>query len=311
VFASYRIGSLFGIPVRIHGALLVLLAVFVVLSGFDPAVLLGLLTLLLVLGLHELGHALMAKRLGIRVHDITFWPLGGMARMGEMPERWWVEFLIALAGPAVNFALAAPAALAILVMGWPFDLLPPPLPFPDPAGFASFFLALNLALGLLNLLPAFPMDGGRVLRSLLARKQSWIAATTTAVRVGRWLAFGMILAGLPQPGLLLYLVPVAVYVWFSGARELWIVHLRRAATAMGNGGPGGPGGAAAGPFGFSFRTFHARPGPGQEPPREVELDEIAGAPEDEAPRPEGGFDERTISELEKHRGRLPRLRKRD
>jgi len=165
--------------------------------------------------LHELGHSLTAQAFGIRVLDITFWPLGGMARMAELPEKPKVEGLVAIAGPAVNGVLFTGAlGLHMLLGAYPkLDSLP------------GYFLYINLAMGLFNLIPAFPMDGGRILRAWLARKREWVRATEIAVRVGRVFAFLMVLAGFYS----FILALIGMWVWWMGTRELWFVRMKHKA----------------------------------------------------------------------------------
>ena len=112
---SIRIGSVFGITIRVHILFLVLIGLLVLLASNPTAVLVGVLLLFTLVFLHELGHSLMAKHFGIDVLDITFWPLGGMARMSEIPEDSRVEGWIAIAGPAVNFALASIGLVVLLL----------------------------------------------------------------------------------------------------------------------------------------------------------------------------------------------------
>jgi len=222
VLGSWKIARLFGIDVRLHWTFLLLVAAL--LSGGDAvatAFVLGAAFASVLL--HELGHSLVAKRFGVRVLDITFWPLGGMARMSQIPEEPRIEGWIAIAGPAVNFllaALAAPLVAAGLVLN-----------APGAAVNAAFgFLAINLTLGTFNLVPAFPMDGGRLLRAFLARRRDYVRATELAVRVGRAVALGMLALSV---GLALFsshtlcLMPlVALFVWFAGGRELFAVRVR-------------------------------------------------------------------------------------
>ncbi|MBK7641577.1 MAG: site-2 protease family protein [Planctomycetes bacterium] len=206
---SIKIGSILGITLRLHILLLVLFGVLIV-GGQDPliyAILFGCVLL------HELGHSLVALAFGIRVVDITLWPLGGMARMSRIPESTLIEGLIALAGPAVNFLLAGLGHLAGGVWGGPFAFV-------------------NLLMGLFNLLPAFPMDGGRLLRALLGSNGRWLLATERAVRIGRWFAVLLCVAGVTgfgpwlAPNLALPLV--GIFVWYSGSQELAAVRARHA-----------------------------------------------------------------------------------
>ena len=223
---SLRIGSIFGITIRIH-VLFVVLIGLLVLQSPNPAwtaTYLGML--MLIVFLHELGHSLTAQSFGIRVLDITFWPLGGMANMSQIPEDSRVEGLIAIAGPAVNFVLALAASLlGLLLMGSEEFARQLELISMEGlnASLLGTFIAINLALGIFNLLPAFPMDGGRVLRAVLARRSSWVDATQRAVSVSRVLAVVMGVWGLDGN---IWLTLIAVFVWVFGSRELRAMRLR-------------------------------------------------------------------------------------
>ena len=183
---AWKLGRVAGIDFYVHPTFLV---VFFLFPGVFPGGALSPLNILLVLTvfgcvlLHELGHALTARRFGINTHDITLYPIGGVARLERMPRAPGAELLIALAGPAVNFAIVL-GLIALLVLGG--DLLSP---YSWPALFVQQVLVVNLVLGLFNLIPAFPMDGGRVLRALLSGWLGRVRATMTAARVGRarWL----------------------------------------------------------------------------------------------------------------------------
>jgi Zn-dependent protease len=220
---SIRLGSIFGIEIKLHWSMPLLLTVFLIglapsfgetyAEGLFTATLL-LLALEMIVLLHELGHSLVAKAYGLQVIDITFWPLGGMARMSRIPEETKIEATIALAGPAVNLALALLTLPIVAIAG-------------DSAfgGLAWTFLLMNLVLGGFNLLPAFPMDGGRVLRALLARNGDWLAATEIAVRVGRWMALAMFILAFTDFGSGM-LVFIAAFVWISGQKELMSTRMR-------------------------------------------------------------------------------------
>ncbi len=210
LFRPVRVGSLFGIPILVMPAVLVLTiaVLFSAASTEIPELLrrLGLLAVSLIA--HELGHALVARRMGLRVLDITIWPLGGVARMEGLFDRPQAEAPVALAGPMVNLALAGLCAL-----------------LPGPTAFAA--AGINLVLGLGNLVPAFPLDGGRVLRSWFARRSPLSDATNAAVRIGSWTGVALVLGAIALDvfwlGLLLLL-----YIWFTGKLELVQVILRTA-----------------------------------------------------------------------------------
>jgi len=208
VNGSIKIGSVFGITLRLHVLLLVLFGVLVY-QGVPPLILVTLFACVL---LHELGHSLVALAHGIRVVDITLWPLGGMARMSQIPESTRIEGLIAIAGPAVNLLLAAAGFLAAALTGWPLE----------------WFVWVNLTMGLFNLLPAFPMDGGRLLRAFLGRKGDWLGATVSAVRIGRWFALLLGVLGLLWVPYVLALPLVGLFIWWSGVQELAAVRARHA-----------------------------------------------------------------------------------
>jgi Zn-dependent protease len=183
---SWKLGRVAGIDVYLHPTFLFVLA-FPQVTGhgvFGLAVVLASFGCVL---LHELGHALMARRFGISTEDITLYPIGGVARLSRMPRSPGAELLIALAGPAVNLAIAAG------LLG--FGLLGAVGPWWEsmPTSFVSNLLLVNLVLALFNLIPAFPMDGGRVLRALLSAPLGRVRATALAAGLGRGLAllFGL------------------------------------------------------------------------------------------------------------------------
>lgn len=220
MLGSTRIGTVFGIQVRVHWLwpVFVLFLVWMAPKDQQLEMLLMIVALFGIVFLHELGHSLVARRFGIRVLDITLWPLGGMARMSEIPEDAKTEGVIALAGPAVNFVLAflaAPFFMWAVMSGdeWMVKA-------------TGYLVVANLVLGVFNLVPAFPMDGGRVLRAYLGRKGDWVGATETAVRVGKVFAIMMIVAA-PLIGFW-FLPVIGLFVWFAGSRELMAVRMRHA-----------------------------------------------------------------------------------
>ena len=293
--ASFKIGNAFGIPVRIHATFLLL--VYALLVFFErPLMALGLtgMSFGCVL-LHELGHSLVARGFGLRVMDITLWPLGGMARMSEIPENARIEALIAIAGPAVNFALAGLGFLALSI-GRALGLDSLALVF------LWAFVYANVVQGTFNLLPAFPMDGGRILRAFLGRKGDWLVATETAVRAGRVVALLFLLGSLllmrHGAANVCVLPLIALFIWFEGTRELWSVRLRHGVS---------PFGAA---LRFGWRPVEAEQRADPAPPSS---DEPLAPGAARRPRSwlqrlshRGGFSEEEVRWLEAHRGPLRR-----
>ncbi|MEK0446450.1 MAG: hypothetical protein RLZZ399_1771 [Verrucomicrobiota bacterium] len=215
---SFPVARLLGTELRIHAAFLLLLAWVGTArgaeAGWDAAVS-GVLLLLMVFAcvvLHEFGHALAARRFGIRTPDITLMPMGGVAHLERIPEKPTQEILVALAGPAVSAVLAA-FFWGISGFSAPrWDTL-----WTSDLAFAPTLLSINLGLLLFNLLPAFPMDGGRVLRALLALRMQHQRATRIAAGIGQALALFLGLAGLLLPAPTLFLV--AIFVYFGAASE--------------------------------------------------------------------------------------------
>ncbi len=226
---SWRIGRIAGIGVYLHATFALLLGWVALGHVFAGQTALGVLGALLftlsvfaVVVLHELGHALMARRFGIRTRDITLLPIGGVARLERLPDSPRQELLVALAGPAVNVALALVLFVALRVLD-----IPALAPLDAIGGsFLARLMWVNVSLAIFNLLPAFPMDGGRVLRAGLAMRLGSLQATRIAARVGKGMAVLLALAGLfLSPVLLL----IAMFVWFGASRELQAAEQQAAA----------------------------------------------------------------------------------
>jgi Zn-dependent protease/CBS domain-containing protein len=222
---SYKLARVAGIDVRVHATFLLLLA-FVGFQGYAgtrtlAGALAGIGFILLVffiVVLHEYGHALAARRYGIPTRDITLLPIGGVARLERMPREPRQELVIALAGPAVNAVLAVLLWAYLRAAGTPDPMAPADERFFG-LGVARQLLSVNVWLALFNLIPAFPMDGGRVLRALLAQRSGdYAAATVRAAGIGRAIALVLGVLGifvLRQPTLAL----IALFVWLSAAGE--------------------------------------------------------------------------------------------
>jgi Zn-dependent protease/CBS domain-containing protein len=216
---SFQIARIAGIDVRIHATFLLLLLWFGMAyyaeGGFAAMVsgLVFILLLFICVLLHEFGHALAARAYGIRTPDITLLPIGGIARLERMPEKPWQEFVVALAGPAVNVVIA----LALfLVIGRVFHLEDLAVANPGAGDLLSKLLAINVILVAFNLLPAFPMDGGRVLRALLATRMRHAKATRIAAFIGQVVAVLFGILGLFGNPMLLF---IAVFVFFGAQQE--------------------------------------------------------------------------------------------
>lgn len=212
---SWKLGRFAGIDTYVHASFLLLMAwaAWSSYSGVAPllSALLGILFLLAVFAsvlLHELGHALVARRYGIATRRIILSPIGGIAQLEGMPQRPREELAVALAGPAVNFVLAAGLWLLTPVLA----------AIPLVSSLLPGVIVANLMLGAFNLLPAFPMDGGRALRALLAERIGSRRATTVAAKVGKWAAVAMGVGGLIWGNF--FLVLIAGFIWFAAAAEL-------------------------------------------------------------------------------------------
>jgi len=209
----------------VHVTFLILLAAFGWMfhaEGGAAAALDGVLFIVAVFAcvvLHEFGHVLTAKQFGIRTPDITLLPIGGLARLERMPERPWQELLVAIAGPAVNvvigFALLARFGVPALTPGLESMLEIP---------FGQRLMAVNFTLVIFNMIPAFPMDGGRVLRALLAMVLPYTRATEVAATIGQFLAVLGGLWGLAVMNPILMLI--AIFVFMAARGEAQMVQTR-------------------------------------------------------------------------------------
>lgn len=246
MFRSYRVGSVLGIPLRLDITFLAILPLFAYIigseivllvdlldpilpSGLDTTALTGGVThwivglaaalgLFACVGVHELGHAMVARHYGYRIDSITLWLFGGIAKLTETPRNWFHEFAIAIAGPIVSIALGVAVFVPLFALDGPATVV-----------FLLAYLAvMNVALAGFNLLPAFPMDGGRVLRSLLNRTRSLPRATKLAAETGKAVA---VLLGLWGVFIFnLVLIGIAVFIYIAASREAKQVMMEAALT---------------------------------------------------------------------------------
>lgn len=235
MFKTYRVGSILGIPFKLDITFLIILPLFAWLIGgqidqmvpllnesfgtsIDPDALaggirpflIGLTAAILLFTcvlLHELGHSVMAMTYDYEIDSITLWLLGGIAQFTELPREWKHEFWIAIAGPAVNIVILV-VCMVLLAVIPPFDI----------AVFLIIYIALlNVVLVVFNMMPAFPLDGGRVLRALLARNQTYLQATRQASAIGKGFAIVMAFVGILVMDFIL--IAIALFVYIAAGAE--------------------------------------------------------------------------------------------
>ncbi len=220
---SIKIFELFGIPMRIHITFLLLPLLFLMIYGFKAMIL--VLIVFVCVAFHELVHGLVARRFGIKVRDITLLPIGGVASMSKMPENPKEEFLISIAGPLFNIVLAAVLFFVLYNVPWmPRWILANPTLGDSWLHTIALVPWINITLAVFNLLPAFPMDGGRILRSLLATRMEYRRATQIAVNIGHLFAILFGYVGLVQGRIILLLI--AIFIYMAASAEESQVNLK-------------------------------------------------------------------------------------
>lgn len=231
---SWRVGKLLGIDLYVHSTfwfLLILIALMQLTSGQSLTttfIEVGfVIALFACVVLHELGHAMMARHFGIATRDIILLPIGGVARLDHIPSDPKEELLVAIAGPSVNVAIAFLLTVWFLISGssvsWSeINLINGPV--------VVRLILVNLVLFFFNLLPAFPMDGGRILRALLAQRMEYLRATQLAARIGQFFAFLMGFYGLSTGDVLLVLI--ALFVFLGAGQEVNVARMRSAFTGI-------------------------------------------------------------------------------
>lgn len=227
---SWKIGKLAGINVYMH-ATFVLLILFILIAYWTQEhsvamAVSGVAFVLVIFGcivLHELGHALTARKYGIQTRDIILLPIGGVARLERMPDDPHQELLVALAGPAVNVVIAVALYLILAAFGGAPSLKEVANVRWVGGNFLNKVMVTNLWLVGFNILPAFPMDGGRVLRALLATRMEYTRATQVAAQIGQAMAFLFGFVGLFYDPFLLF---IALFVWMGATEEAAMVTAR-------------------------------------------------------------------------------------
>ena len=230
---QWKLGRFAGIDVYVHATFLLLIGWVGYSHWLEhqkwSEVFNGILFILALFGcvvLHEYGHALTARKYGIKTRDITLYPIGGVARLERMPEKPIEELWVALMGPAVNVVIAA-GLFAYLLLSQ--NLVPLNELTVASGSFAERLMTVNLSLVLFNLIPAFPMDGGRVLRALLAMRMEYVRATQIAANIGQGMAFLLGFIGLFSNPFLLF---IAFFVWIGASQEASMVQVKNSVSGI-------------------------------------------------------------------------------
>jgi Zn-dependent protease len=228
--SSVKIGSVSGIEVRIHLTFLLFLAwiwfSYYQIAGVPGATqgVLFILALFICVLLHEFGHAFAARAFGIQTPDITLLPIGGVARLSRIPEKPWQELVVAVAGPLVNVVIAA-TLIFVVHQTAPFDELGS---IENPRiELLAKLASVNIMLVLFNLIPAFPMDGGRVLRALLAMAMPYYRATWIAARIGQILAICLGAYSYFGPDKNPILMFIAFFIFIGAQQEAAMARMRQ------------------------------------------------------------------------------------
>lgn len=228
---SYRIFKVAGIEVRVHVTFLLLLLFFGYVSyqaGGTELAVSRIAFILFLFGcvlLHEFGHAIAAKAYGIKTPDITLLPIGGVARLERMPDKPYQELIVALAGPLVNVVIAG---VLFLFVGGRLQNISP-MAMEGELDLAVQMLLVNIWLVLFNIIPAFPMDGGRVLRALLATRMKYARATQIAASIGQGIAFVFGVIGLIYNPMLIF---IAIFIYMGASQEASLAQIREVSKGL-------------------------------------------------------------------------------
>jgi Zn-dependent protease/CBS domain-containing protein len=223
---SLNIGTIAGTAIRVHVTFVLFLGwIFAAswVAGGPAAAWQGLAFMVLLFACvvaHEFGHIFTARAFGVATPDVTLLPIGGVARLERIPEAPWEEFLVAIAGPLVNVAIAI--ALVVLI-GAHLDTGDLQAVESPQTSLVDRLAAVNLFLAVFNMIPAFPMDGGRVLRALLAARMGYVRATEIAAFIGQGVAFALGFVGLFTNPMLIF---IAIFVYLAASAEAHLVAIR-------------------------------------------------------------------------------------
>jgi len=219
---SIKLFEVFGISVNVHITFIILPILFFTIAGLKG--LFVVISVFVLVTMHELCHSLVAKKFGVIVKQITLLPIGGIASMGSIPDKPHEELEIAIAGPLFNILIAIVVFLPLYnVLGAKTFFLPSLETWPQAV---AYLFWINLALAMFNLLPAFPMDGGRILRSFLAQRLGYLRATKIAVNFGHIFALMFGFIGLISQPPHILLIIIAIFIYVAASSEETQVELR-------------------------------------------------------------------------------------
>jgi Zn-dependent protease/CBS domain-containing protein len=230
---QWKLGNFAGIDVYVHATFLLLIGWVGYSHWLENQLwsevfsgILFIIALFACVVLHEYGHALTARKYGIKTRDITLYPIGGVARLERMPEKPVEELWVALMGPAVNVVIAA----ALFTYLYLTRSLVPLSELTIASGsFLERLMTVNISLVLFNLIPAFPMDGGRVLRAFLAMRMDYVRATQIAATIGQGMALLFGLVGLFGNASLLF---IAFFIWIGASQEAGMTQMKNAISGI-------------------------------------------------------------------------------
>jgi len=232
---SFKIASVWGIPVELHITFVLLMAAVAVISYPTFYLFMLILFLFVFVVLHEMAHTFVARHYNIKVRKIVLYPIGGVSEIEEIPENPSIEWRLAIAGPLTSLVIGA----VLVILSQLVNIAAPRTPIGTSLTTAGSLIldlgVLNLLLGGFNLIPAFPMDGGRVFRAILAERIKYTDATKYAAYIGRLFGIGMVVFGIIFPGyFLLIVVGLFVYIGASEEAEQTIVSTTLARVRVSN-----------------------------------------------------------------------------